>query len=101
LRFELYPAIAELEAYIRHNSYMNELVEKVTTKPMVVPTSSALGLLLSSAASTPFILTQIASAVAGAGLLAFDSWKTWRVKQSEIERNRLFFYYRASRVLRK
>jgi hypothetical protein len=99
LQIRVSPAIAEIDERVRSNSYMTEILQRAVKNPFMLPASSAFGLLLSSSAQTSTIIGQVASVIAGTGLLAFDAHRAWKDKQREIEGNAFFFYYRAEKLL--
>lgn len=101
LQLSLKPSVEEIEEQIQSNSYLKEIVHRAVKDPLVVPATSAFGLILSSTAQTPALIGQVASALCGAGLLAFEAHKNWEEAQSKIQGNEFFFYYRASILLKK
>jgi len=101
LQLRLYPAVAEIEAQVQANSYLKEILHRAAKDPLVIPAASAFGLLLSSATQASTLIAQVASGVAGAGLLAFEAHEAWEEKRRKTESNEFFFYYRASRLLKK
>jgi hypothetical protein len=101
LQTRLNPAIAEIETQVQENSYLKEILHRTAKNPLVLPAASAFGLLLSSATQASTLIGQIASGVAGAGLLAYDAYADWKSNQRKIEGNEFFFYFRASRLLKK
>jgi hypothetical protein len=98
LRLRLYPAVSEIESQIRKHSFLRELAYRVAKNPLVIPASSAFGMLLSTASSVP---TAVASGLAGAGLLATEAYKEWKDSRAKAEGNQFFFYYRARALLKK
>lgn len=101
LRLRVHPAVEEITTRVGANSYLRELAHRMATKPLAVPATSALGLVLSNTADIPAAIGQVLAGLAGAGLLALDTYKAWVENRSQIERNELFFYYRTSRLLGK
>ena len=101
LHRRVYPSVAEIEAKISENSYLKEILHRAAKDPFVIPASSAFGLLLSNATQSSGLIAQIASSVAGAGLIAYEALEDWRANRREIEGNEFFFYYRASALLQK
>ena len=99
LQLQLFPAVAEIDAQIKANSYLKEIAYRAAKNPLALPATSALGLLLTSAAHVPTLIGQVASAIAGSGLLAFEAHKEWKENQRKAEGNEFFFYYRASSLL--
>ena len=86
---------------MQENSYLKEVVHRAVANPLVVPATSALGLVVTIAAQAPAVVGQIASAIAGAGLLALEARKEWKANRSRTESNEFFFYYQASNLLTK
>ncbi|PZV20798.1 MAG: hypothetical protein DCF21_03970 [Leptolyngbya sp.] len=101
LQLSLNPSVAEIEEQIQSNSYLKEIVHRAVKDPLVVPATSAFGLILSSTAQTHALVGQVASALGGAGLLAFEAHKDYKAAQRKIQGNGFFFYYRASTLLKK
>lgn len=101
LQLRLHPAVAEIKEQVRTNSYLSEILLRATKNPLLLPASSGLGLLLSSAAHVPTIVGQVISGIFGAGLLALEAHKTWSDNKLKAERNEFFFYYRASVSLKR
>jgi hypothetical protein len=97
LQLRVYPAIAEIERQAKRNSFLRELAYRVAKNPLVIPASSAFGMLLSAASNIP---TALASGLAGVGLLASDAHREWKERRQKAEGNEFFFYYRAGAMLR-
>lgn len=94
------PAISEIEAQINATSYLRELVYGAAKNPFAVPATSALGLLVSSSTGVSALAAQVASALTGAALLAFEAHKEWRESRRKTEGNEFYFYYRALQLLK-
>lgn len=101
LQSRMYPAVAEIEECVRENSYLKEIVLRAAKNPLVLPASSAFGLLLSGAAQLPTLIGQVASGLAGAGVLALEAHKSWKDESRQATGNKFFFYYRAAQLLEK
>lgn len=101
LHLQLYPALSEIHEQIENNSYLKEILYRLAKNPLVAPSASALGLIMSSATQTPAIIGQIASMAAGAGLLAFEAYKEYKTSLRKTETNNFFFYYKALTLLKQ
>ncbi len=95
----LYPAIQEIEAQVRENSYLKGIILRAGRHPLAIPATSALGLVLSNATQASELISEIAGGLAGAALLAFEARDSWRQKRKQIETNEFFFYYQAAKLL--
>lgn len=93
------PAVLEIEEEVRSNKLLRKLVHKYVDKPLVLPGTSAIGLLLSSVSELPKVVAQALSLAAGSAALALDAAREWREETELIERNQLFFYYRLGELL--
>jgi hypothetical protein len=96
---DIRPAILDIEEAVRSNRYLVSLLRKFVDKPLVLPSGSAVGLVLSNISSLP---DEIAVSV-GAGLSAltvvYDAFKEWQQKNEAVERNAMYFYYRTGRYM--
>lgn len=99
LRFRLLPEVAAIEDKVNSNSYLKQLIHSATKDPLVLPASSALGLILSTSLHASTIASQVATAIAGAGLLAIEAHKEWKEKKKKVEENLFFFYFRSGKLL--
>jgi len=99
LRVRLLPEVKALEDEVKANSYLRQLVHRVAKDPLVLPASSALGMMLSTTFHASTIASQVASAIAGGGLLAFEAYKEWKEENRKTEENLFFFYYKAGKLL--
>lgn len=93
------PAIVDIEEAVKANGYLDKLLRKFADKPLVVPTSSCMALVMSQFSSLPDIVSQAFGVGLSSATIAYDAYREWRDKQREIERNGLFFYYRAGKAL--
>lgn len=91
------PAVLEIEDEIKSNKYLAKLIQKSIDKPLVLPGTSAIGMLLSTAADLPQVVVQGLSLAAGSAALGLEAAREWREETERIERNQLFFYYRLGR----
>jgi hypothetical protein len=98
-RRDVEPAILEIEEAVRSNSYMATLARRFADKPLVVPSGSALAMLMSQLSAVPQVVTQALGVGATAGLVAYDAYKEWQKQKQSTERNQLYFYYKAGQLL--
>jgi hypothetical protein len=101
LRVRLLPEVAALEDKVKSNSYLKQLIHRVVKEPLVLPASSALGMVLSTSLHASTIASQVASAIAGASLLVFEAHKEWKEEKKKAEENLFFFYFRAGKLLNR
>jgi hypothetical protein len=97
LTTRLLPEVAAIEDKVETNSYLKQLVHRLAKDPLILPSSSALGMILSTTLQTSAIASQVAGAIAGAGLLAYEAHKEWKDQKRSIEENLFFFYYRVAK----
>jgi hypothetical protein len=93
------PAILEIEEAYKANQYLVSFVKKLTDKPLIIPSSSAIGFFISQASNLPDIVTQSLSLVAGGAAIGLDAIIDWHQKNKEIKKNQLYFYYRVRKSL--
>jgi hypothetical protein len=93
------PAILEIEEAVRSNSYLATLTRKFADKPLVIPSGSALAMLMSQLSAVPEVVTQALGVGAAAGLVGYDAYKEWQKQKQATERNQLYFYYKAGQLL--
>lgn len=101
LRIRVLPEVVAIEDKVKSNSYLRQLLHKVAKEPLILPASSALGMVLSTSFHASPIASQIASAFAGSGLLALEAYKKWNEEKRKAEENLFFFYYKAGKLLAK
>jgi hypothetical protein len=108
-RREIEPAMLDIEEALRTNKYLAELVVKLSERPLTIPAGSCLSLVVDELASLPdrwnqtwhqMLATGIGAAL-GAGVVAYDAFRSWKREREAIERNQLFFYYGAGERLRQ
>lgn len=93
------PSVAAIEDHVKSNSYLRKFLYTFAKEPLVLPATSALGLVLSNTLHTSEIVSQVVSAVAGTGLLALKAYDEWKDTKRGNEENLFFFYYKASEFL--
>ena len=99
---DIEPAVLELDEEIRSNKYLKILTRKVLDRPLALAGGSALALGVSKLADIPQLLgysAGLGTAVAS-GALAYDAFHEWRERYAELEKNQLFFYYKAVKETR-
>ncbi|MHB0876886.1 MAG: hypothetical protein ACYC5O_12680 [Anaerolineae bacterium] len=99
LTTRLLPEVAALEETVEANSYLRRLLRKAAREPLVLPASSALGMLVSSATDVSAVAAQVAGAVAGCGLLAYEAYEQWKEDKRKAQGNVFFLYYRVGKLL--
>lgn len=99
-RKEVEVAIMEIEDALKSNKYLFELMKKVLSPAVFIPSgASALGLVVSNYSSVPEVTASFLGVTLGTGILASDAYREWKSEQSKIESNQLFFYYKAQEHL--
>ncbi len=93
------PAVLDIEDACKSNKALMEIVNRSLTYPGVVATS-ALGIALSKLSQFPDVFIAV-SVAAGITLGAYEAFKDRRREVDEVEKNQLYFYYRAGRMLSK
>jgi len=93
------PAILEIEEQVKSNSYIGRLVKTATTEPLVVAPSSGLGVLVSALSALPILSSIGLGVAAGAAVSLAKSAHDWSARKQEIEKNQLYFYYKAGKLI--
>lgn len=96
---EVQPALTEIEEQIQANSYLTELLTKLASEPLVIPTGSALALLISQLSNLPTAVSQAIGVGLSGVKIAYDAYDAWKEEQKKIEQNCLFFYYKTRKHL--
>lgn len=89
---EVAPAVAEIAEAMATNLYLTKLVDRAVSSGAAV---GAFGVLIANAVDAPAILQVAAGAAASVTGAAWDAYRDWESRREEIERNHMFFYYRA------
>lgn len=97
---DVVPAVLDIEEAVRSNKYLASLVRKFVDKPLVLPSGTALSLVLSQFDALPDAIVKSLGITAASAAIAFDTYNDWRQRQKEIEKNALYFYYEAGEQLR-
>lgn len=107
-RKEIEPAVLEIEESVNANKYLLTLSKKFFDKEVITGGVSTLVLVLSRLSELPEVVSQIfdcALPVAGAigaskfANAAYDSYQEVALKNETVNKNQLFFYYKASEKL--
>jgi hypothetical protein len=96
---QVVPAVMDIDVEIKSNRFIESLARNSVDKPLVLASGSVLGLMLSQIPNLPSAISTSLGLTASASLLVYDTYKDWKSKQQNIERNGLYFYYRASKQL--
>ncbi len=99
-REKVAPAIQDIEDAVKSNKLLKALLAR-STQSVTVPTSSALGLILSGVAAFSDIAGAALGLSVGTAAVGAQAVQDWREKNQEIERNQLYFYYRARGEIEK
>ncbi len=95
------PAVLELEDACKSNGLLTELASQFATRPLALPSSSFLGMLVSQASQLPDVVAQATTLSAGTAAVTYQAVREWRTKKSEIEKNQLYFYYRVGQAINR
>lgn len=98
---EIEPAILDIEEAVKSNKYLSHLVTGLLNKPMVIPSTSGLGVLISSLSNFPKFSAAALGLIAGTGLIAYNAYKEWEEKSDQLKRAQLYFYYKTGNLLNK
>jgi hypothetical protein len=93
------PAVLDIEDACKSNKALLEVINRSLTHPGVV-TTSALGIALSTFSQFPDVFIAM-SVGTGITLGAYEAFKERRKQLEEAEKNQLYFYYKAGRILSK
>jgi hypothetical protein len=93
------PAILEIEEAVKSNRYLASLLRKLVDKPLVLPAGSAIALVLSNISSLPGEIAVSIGAGVSALSVVYDAFEEWKQKKQTIERNTMYFYYRAGKQI--
>lgn len=96
-RKEIAPVVLDLEEEIKSNKFLAQLARKFVDKPLLMAPGTALSLALSQITNLPHEIAIGLGASVNAAAIIYDTYNDWRNKQKEIERNGLYFYYRAGK----
>lgn len=91
------PAVLEIEEAVKSNRYLASLLRKLVDKPFVLPVGSAIVLILSNISSLPGEIAISIGAGVAAMTVVYDAFEEWKQKKQAIERNTMYFYYRAGK----
>lgn len=91
------PAILDIEEQVKSNKQLLPLANKLLGD---LGTGTLVAILVSQA-QVPDVLAQALGVGVGGLRVAQNVRDTWKEKQSKVEQNQLFFYYRAGKLLKK
>jgi hypothetical protein len=91
------PTVLEIEDAYKSSKPLSDLLSRALTHSGAA-TTSTLGILFSLASHHPILLASI-SAAAGLTLGTIEELKEQRQQKREIEKNQLYFYYKAGKML--
>lgn len=91
------PAVFEIEEACKSNKLLFSLITNYFSQETVLP--AGLGVLLASGTHLSDIMALGLGAVATTAVAGLKSYKEWQGKNSEIQGNQLYFYYKAGKLL--
>jgi hypothetical protein len=94
------PTILEIEEACKANKRLTVYFNKVFDEKVILG-ASALGMLLASASELPNTIAQFIPVTAGVAAVLYKAEKDWREKYEQIEKNQLYFYYKAGELLQQ
>jgi hypothetical protein len=95
-RNRVLPVILDIEEQIKSNSFILKMFKAATEKPLILPSTSALGMLVANATEVPKMLSQAVAISAGLTAIAAESVVGWVNEKKSIEKSGLYFYYKAT-----
>jgi uncharacterized membrane protein YebE (DUF533 family) len=103
-RREVAPTILDLEEQTKSNSYISKLLRELSTRSFQVGAaitgSATASALLAQMSNLPLVeIATLAIPVITVGGVAYKAFGDWKAEQRTSEKNNLFFYYRAGRLL--
>lgn len=105
-RRDIAPTIDRLEEEIKSNKFVKELLRKFAEKLPIAAAGSTLALGGSALAmkmsdlSLPTIVGLSVGGLISGGISLYDTHKEWNKAERKTKENNLFFYYRASKLLK-
>ena len=98
---EIIPTVEEIEEECKSNKYLSKLLSQATDNSIGLPaTNSVLGMMIAKLSDFTNISTIFLGLAAGTGTIATKALKEWKEKTKEIERNQIYFYYKAGEMLK-
>ena len=94
------PSILEIEDQCLSHSFLREFLPDFIGKPILPLSTSGLGLLLAQATHLPEIVTTGLGFTAGTALTALKAYQELKEKVESVQRNNLYFYYKAGEKLK-
>jgi len=98
-RRDVEPAILDIEDAVKSHSYLATLTRKFVDKPLTIASGSALALLMSQLSALPHIISEALPIGVTSAAVAYDAYKEWQQNNEAVEKNCLFFYYKAKGML--
>ena len=98
---EIVPAVEDIEEECKSNKYLSRLLSQATDNSIGLPAAnSILGMMIAKLSDFTNISTIFLGFAAGTGTIAMKAFKEWKEKTKEIERNQIYFYYKAGEMLK-
>lgn len=93
------PALLEIDEEFKSNRYLSKLLHTTTKTTWEIP--ATLGVAISKLAEVSNISATAIGMTIGALKVAYNALYEWKEKTKEIEKNQMFFYYKAGKLLNK
>ncbi|MCK4241571.1 MAG: hypothetical protein KAX30_08100 [Candidatus Atribacteria bacterium] len=98
---EIVHSVEEIEEECKSNKYLSRLLSQATDNSIALPAAnSILGMMIAKLSDFTNISTIFLGLAAGTGTIAIKAFKEWKEKTKEIERNQIYFYYKAGEMLK-
>lgn len=96
---DVYPTIEAIEEQVKANSYLRKLAKTFFNDPLTVAPYTALGLIISQLSTLSTLSTVGLGLSAGTAVAVDKSVTKWMDEKKDIEKNQLFFYYKAGKKI--
>lgn len=98
---EIVPTVEEIEEECKSNKYLSRLLSQATDNSVALPAANSIfGMMIAKLSDFTNISTIFLGLAAGTGTIAMKAFKEWKEKTKEIERNQIYFYYKAGEMLK-
>jgi len=98
---KILPEILNIEECVKSNKYLKKLVTTITSEPLTTSSATGLGLLITQLSALPTLANISLGFASGSAIALGKSFSSWKRERNDIERNKLFFYYKAKNKLDK
>lgn len=85
------PALLDIGEAVQDTSWLSELVSALGSKALVIPATSAIGMLVARSTEVSSVLIQALAVLAGGGIVANDAIRRWQSARHSYRRNQIFY----------